>query len=92
MKKLILVIALFSGSAIADECKVIQDAAISVMHVRQMGEDKERMINLAGDEKILIDMLEDAYSVPDWNSESLSEKAKSDFEEKWTLRCYRGNT
>lgn len=88
MKKLIISLLLACGVAQADECRIVAEAAVTIMVARQNGAELPRMLELAK-EPFLRQMVLAAYEEPIYTVEHYRKNVARRFAERYLIACYR---
>lgn len=96
MKKLILGIALAASlitQAQADDkakvCADLSEMGRSVMQFRQINGPYTKMMEIAGSNKALIAMVDDAYDKPAYSGKKYQQKAVDEFVNYVAVICFR---
>ena len=95
MKKIVLMLAALSTSALASEpvpmkatCDQIADLARLAMEARQIGAPM-RMMMAGGKDTIMADMIIEAYGHPAFTIKKNQDRAIQEFEDRWYLGCVK---
>ena len=94
MKQLLLITLLsFSANAkITEEemkyCAQLEKAAGLTMQARQNGDSMRELIEKAGESKVLVSLIRDAYNTTRYHTESSKKRAIESFKNDTYMLCY----
>lgn len=71
-----------------DFCSNVGKLARTIMEKRQLSVSMSEMIEIAGDSKLILFIVEDAYEISRYNSETVVQNVVNDFENKYYQACY----
>lgn len=73
------------------DCLQVYNTASMIMKLRQGGQELPSMLEMAGDDSMLVTMTKQAYANSQYEIEENQHKATKDFAEKWYLSCEEVN-
>ena len=91
MKGLILIVAglMCFGANAEGRCSKIGELAGNIMKTRQAGVDMSEVMNVAGDNKLLVAMTIAAFDTPAYQIDKNQKREISKFKNEWMLSCYK---
>jgi cellobiose-specific phosphotransferase system component IIA len=95
MKKLILIAALLSFSALADPCKRVETTAKAIMEARQAEVEAHVVVSLYKEDatetelKIYIIMIHDAYNSALYNKKKDKKRAVKEYSNRYYMMCWK---
>lgn len=82
---------LATGAAHAEpaKCEQVAEAAKLIMDARQNGAALQDMLDVAGDNELLIEMSVEAYENPRYSTAEYKRRAVGDYRDQWHVMCLR---